>query len=151
MPEQFYRLAQYEIIRQGTGEIRRRADSGFASVKSGMCFIEGEVLFIGRSEAKESGSLKNELLDYLKQFSQWDKIKYYCPNFTLYACKGNTAPDAANPKTHVKTETYPGQEVSAVMPASKSMRSTFSPKERIDQMKGIEQEALRRSKRLAGR
>lgn len=118
MPEQSYRLAQYEIIQQGTGEIRRRADGGFASVKSGMCFIEGEVLFIGRSEAKESGSLRNELLDYLKQFPQWDKIKYYCQNFTLYSCKGDRVPDAANPKTHVEAETYPGQEVSAVIPAS---------------------------------
>jgi hypothetical protein len=67
MEERFYRLAQYEIIEKSTDIICWKAHGGFANIKSGKCFIEGDILFIGPSEMDEIGFLKNEFLEYLRQ------------------------------------------------------------------------------------
>jgi len=91
MQERSYRLAQYEIILESNGRIRWRAHGGFANTKSGKCFIEGNVLFIGPSEKSEAGLLKNEFREHLKRLPQWDMTKYYCPSYTLHACKGGRA------------------------------------------------------------
>ena len=93
MKERSYRLAQYEIILESNGGIWWKAHGGFADTKSGKCFIEGNVLFIGPSEENEPGFLKREFLEYLKQFPQWDMTTYYCPSYTLYACKGGRVRD----------------------------------------------------------
>jgi hypothetical protein len=93
MKERSYRLAQYEIILESSGGIWWKAHGGFADTKSGRCFIEGNVLFIGPSEVNEPGFLKREFLEYLKQFPQWDGTKYYCPSYTLYTCKGGRVQD----------------------------------------------------------
>jgi hypothetical protein len=87
MKERSYRLGQYEIILEREGGIRWESHGGFAETRSGRCFIEGNVLFLGPTEEVESGSLKNEFLEYLEQYPSWDKTDYYCPSYTLYACK----------------------------------------------------------------
>jgi hypothetical protein len=44
MKERSYRLGQYEIILESNGGICWKAHGGFADIKSGKCFIEGNVL-----------------------------------------------------------------------------------------------------------
>lgn len=58
MKERSYRLAQYEIVLESNGGIWWKAHGGFADAKSGKCFIEGNVLFLGPSEENEPGCLK---------------------------------------------------------------------------------------------
>ncbi|MDY0040183.1 MAG: hypothetical protein RBS57_07700 [Desulforhabdus sp.] len=87
MQERSYRLAQYEIILDNNGGIWWKSHGGFADTKSGRCFIEGNILFLSRSEETQPGFLKNEWLKYLKQFPRWNKTKYYCPSYTLYVCR----------------------------------------------------------------
>ncbi len=93
MEERSYRLAQYEIILKGSGEIWWKAHGGFADARSGTCFIEGNVLFIGPSEVNRHGFLKNEFLNYLKELPEWNRTKYYCSSYTLHACKGGSVRD----------------------------------------------------------
>ena len=144
-----YRLAQYEIILKGNGEIWWRAHAGFAGVKSGKCFIEGKVLFIGPSEMEETGSLKNEFLNYLKQFAPWDGTKYYCPSYTLYACLGGRVQHDVQRKTTKGVMGHNRNESSAVDHADKEAFSRFSPINRYRQMKGKLAEAYNRCKQLA--
>ncbi len=89
MKERSYRLGHYEIIVENNGGICWKAHRGFADRESGKCFIEGNVLFIGPGEETEPGFLKNEFLEYLRQFPQWDRTKYYCPSYMLHVCKGS--------------------------------------------------------------
>lgn len=50
MAEIFYRLGPYQIIERDNGELWWKSHGGFASVRSGLCFIEGNILFMGPSE-----------------------------------------------------------------------------------------------------
>lgn len=86
MQERSYRMAQYEIILDANGRIAWRGHGGFANTRSGRCFIEGNVLFLGPSEENEPGFLKNEWLEYLRRFPLWDKTKYYCSSDALHIC-----------------------------------------------------------------
>jgi arsenite methyltransferase len=86
MAEISYRLGHYLIIERGGGELRWKSHGGFASIRIGKCFIEGDILFIGRVEEEEHGELKNEFLHHLKKLPQWTKTIYYCPSYTLIEC-----------------------------------------------------------------
>jgi arsenite methyltransferase len=86
MTEVSYRLGHYQIIESHGGELWWKSHGGFASVRSGKCFIEGDILFIGQTEAEEDGQLKNEFLQHLKKLPQWTKTRYYCPSYTLVEC-----------------------------------------------------------------
>lgn len=52
-----YRLGQYQIDVDFNGSISWRAHGGFGSIKSGRCFINGDILFIGPTEENEEGYL----------------------------------------------------------------------------------------------
>ena len=131
MEETFYRLAEYQIILKSSGEIQWKAHSGFAGTKSGKCFIEGEVLFIGPSEKEEMGFLKSEFLDYLKQFPRWDKTKYYCPSYTLYASKGGRIQDRKIRKIKRETNWHFAERIS-------TDRVDFIPSSTIHQIRQVQ-------------
>jgi arsenite methyltransferase len=86
MADRSYRLGQYQITEKENGELSWKSHGGFASVRIGKCFIEGDILFIGQAEAEEDGQLKNEFLSHLSRLSKWTKTRYYCPSYTLVEC-----------------------------------------------------------------
>ena len=95
-----YRLAQYEIIENESGELWWKAHAGLGRVRHGKCLIEDGILFIGASSKAdlkkpgESGFLSREFLKHLNQLPKWEKTKYYCSSYTLRHCKtGRTPPN----------------------------------------------------------
>ncbi|MDY0040054.1 MAG: hypothetical protein RBS57_07050 [Desulforhabdus sp.] len=150
MEQRSYSLAQYEIVLIGRGEIWWKAHGGFGDTKSGKCFIEGNVLFIGPSEESEPGSLKNEFLNHLKQLPPWDRTKYYCPSYTLYACKGGRVQDGSTRKRTRAADVHTGRNSTRITFKNKTLASTISPVRKIRQVKGKLGEALRRCERLTG-
>jgi arsenite methyltransferase len=81
-----YRLGHYQITESHGEELRWKSHSGFASIRTGRCFIEGDILFIGQTEAEEHGYLKNEFLYHLSKLPKWTKTRYFCPSYTLVKC-----------------------------------------------------------------
>jgi hypothetical protein len=55
MQEKSYRLAYYEIIVDSNGRTWWKSHVGFADIKSGGCFIEGNILFLSPGEQIEPG------------------------------------------------------------------------------------------------
>ena len=86
MADRSYKLAHYQITEKDNGELWWRSHGGFASVKTGKCFIEGDILFIGQTEEEDHGQLKNEFLNILSKLPKWTRTKYYCPRYTLHQC-----------------------------------------------------------------
>ena len=62
MPKSSYRLDQYKIIENEHGDLWWETHIGLGSLKSGKCFINGEILFIKPSDYSEAGFLKGELI-----------------------------------------------------------------------------------------
>jgi len=51
-----------------------KSHGGFASIRTGKCFIEGDIPFIGKAEREELGQLKNGFLNYLSKLPQWSSM-----------------------------------------------------------------------------
>jgi hypothetical protein len=82
-----YRLAEYKIIENEHGDLWWETHIGFGSLKSGKCFINGDILFIKPSNSAGPGFLKGEFLDHLNKLPKWEKTKFYCTSFKIYECK----------------------------------------------------------------
>lgn len=88
-----YRLTQYEIIENESGELWWEAHAGLGRVRHGKCFIEDGMLFIGASsevdlkKPSESAFLRREFLKHLNQLPKWEKTEYYCSSYRLRLCK----------------------------------------------------------------
>lgn len=82
-----YRLAEYKIIENQHGDLWWESHIGLGSLKSGKCFIDGDILFITPSDITGPGFLKGEFLDQLNRLPKWKKTKYYCASCTIYECK----------------------------------------------------------------
>jgi len=87
MPDTAYRLAEYKIIEKKHGELWWETHIGLGSLKSGKCFINGDILFLKPSDSKEPGFLKGEFLDHLNRLAKWEKTKYFCASYKIYKCK----------------------------------------------------------------
>jgi cytochrome b len=88
-----YSLAEYKIIENEHGDLLWEAHIGLGSLKSGKCFINGNILFIKPSDSTGPGFLKGEFLDHLNKLPKWRKTKYYCVSYKIYQCKsGSTKP-----------------------------------------------------------
>ncbi len=59
---------------------------GLGSLKSGKCFLNGDILFIKPSDSAGPGFLKGEFLDHLNRLPKWEKTKYYCASYKIYEC-----------------------------------------------------------------
>jgi hypothetical protein len=91
MPDTAYRLAEYKIIEKKHGELWWETHIGLGSLKSGKCFINGDILFLKPSDSKEPGFLKGEFLDHLNRLPKWEKTKYYCASYKMNSCKSGGA------------------------------------------------------------
>ena len=80
MAETSYRLGHYEIVEKDDGALSWKSHGGFASIKTGKCFIEGDILFLGYPLGEEHGQLKNEFLNHLSRLPTWRRTTYYCPS-----------------------------------------------------------------------
>jgi len=82
-----YKLGRYKII-EGTSEgLRWESHYGMGSVQIGRCFIEGNILIIGPSEAENPALLKREFMEYLYKLPAWEKTKYFCSSHAIHKCK----------------------------------------------------------------
>jgi hypothetical protein len=87
---EYYRLAEYKIIEGEDGHIWSETHSGFCSVKTGRCFVNGSILFIEPGHiSEENGFLKGEFLDQLNRLPKWEKTNYYCIGFTIVKCRAD--------------------------------------------------------------
>lgn len=82
-----YRLGRFEIIEKKNDEIWWETHAGFGRFRSGKCFIEGEILFIGPYQTEEPGFLIGEFIEHLNTYPKWEKTKYYCSSYFIYSCK----------------------------------------------------------------
>lgn len=82
-----YRLGRFEIIEKKNGGMWWETHAGFGRLRSGKCFIVGEILFIAPYKMEEPGFLKGEFIEHLNKYPKWEKTKYYCLSYSLYNCK----------------------------------------------------------------
>ena len=93
-----YRLAQYEIIENQSGELWWKAHAGLGRVRHGKCFVEDGILFIAASSKAdlkkpgESGFLRRAFLKQLNKLPRWEKTEYYCSSYTLRLCETGEIP-----------------------------------------------------------
>jgi hypothetical protein len=73
-----YRLGEYRINEYENGLLWWEAHHGFGAQRSGRCFLAGDILIIGGRSQEETGYLKGEFLDQLRELPAWNKTKYYC-------------------------------------------------------------------------
>jgi hypothetical protein len=81
-----YKLAAYKIIENEHGDLWWEIHTGLGSLKSGKCFINGDILFTKPSDSIGPGFLKGEFLDHLNKLPKWEKTKYYCASYKIYKC-----------------------------------------------------------------
>jgi hypothetical protein len=81
-----YKLASYKIIENEHGDLFWEIHIGLGSLKSGKCFINGDILFIKPGARKQPGFLKGEFLDHLNKLPKWEKTKYYCTSYKIFKC-----------------------------------------------------------------
>jgi hypothetical protein len=82
----FYRLGERKIVESDNGALWWESHAGLGALKSGKCFIRGDILFVGPGENEKPGFLKNEFLNELRQFPTWEKTRYCCSHYTIQAC-----------------------------------------------------------------
>jgi hypothetical protein len=150
MEARSYRLANYEIIEEGADIIWWKAHGGFANAKSGRCFVEGNVLFIGPSEREEDGFLINEFLEYLDRFPRWGRTKYYCPSFVLYTCNDDRLWHGIEQSRINETHRHNRIESSSITCADETNLRSIPSMTHIRQVKGKLGEVFRRCKGLIG-
>ena len=85
-----YRLAEYKVIKNEHGDLWWETHIGLGSLKSGKCFIYGNILFIKPSDYTGPGFLKGEFLDHLNKLPKWEKTKYYCTSYKINECKSDS-------------------------------------------------------------
>jgi len=119
-----YRLAEYQIIDHDNGWFSWETHTGFCSLKSGKCFIRGDVLFIEPYYSKEHGDLKGDFLDQLYKLPKWKRTKYYCSSYKIYNCK-----PARKPFLHVVQRSTGNRDD---MDINKNSRFGLSTKKRND-------------------
>lgn len=88
-----YRLAHYKIIDNERGGLWWKTYAGLGRLKSGTCFLEGDILFIGHPENEEAGA-RRKFVEHLRQLPKWEKTKYYCFRYTLQTCNPGTTGSA---------------------------------------------------------
>ena len=90
MQNTVYRLGEYKIIEDEHGDLWWETHIGLGSLKSGKCFINGDILFIKPSDSTGPGFLKGEFLDHINKLPKWEKTKYYCASYKIHECKSGS-------------------------------------------------------------
>jgi len=78
IPQNSYRLNEYQISELADRRLWWTSHSGFAIQIGGPCYICGNVLLMGDRCSEENGFMKSEFLDYLKKLPLWNRTRYYC-------------------------------------------------------------------------
>ncbi|MBU4446069.1 hypothetical protein KJ656_13490 [bacterium] len=78
---------EYQINDNDNGWLSWETHTDFCSLKSGNCFIRGDILFIEPYFSKVHGDLKGDFLDLLYKLPKWKRTKYYCSSYRIYNCK----------------------------------------------------------------
>lgn len=86
MKEIIYRLGDYKIIESDTGILHWEAHSGVGLLKEGMCYLKGDILFIGSAENQKEGFLKLEFFESFKDAEVWSKTRYFSTNAEIFYC-----------------------------------------------------------------
>ena len=82
-----YKLGRYKIIEGTSGGLWWESHYGLASVQTGRCFIEGNILILGPIEAETPGLLKREFIENLHKLPVWEKTKYFCSSHAIHKSK----------------------------------------------------------------
>jgi len=82
-----YKLGRYEIAEHEKGGLVWKIHTGLDRLKTGECFIEGDVIFIGDGKTIAPGVLKSDDMKSLAELPQWTKTRYYCDRYTLKNCQ----------------------------------------------------------------
>jgi len=82
-----YQLAEYKITEHVHGDLWWESHFGMGALKTGKCFIVGDILFIKPSDHTGPGFLKGEFLDRLHLLPKWRKTKLYCTSYKIYECE----------------------------------------------------------------
>jgi hypothetical protein len=83
IPQNKYRIDEYQISEFSDGRIWWTSHSGFAIQIGGQCYVLGNVLLSGDRRSEENGFMKSEFLDYLKKLPLWNKTQYYWSSSSL--------------------------------------------------------------------
>jgi len=84
-----FRLGKFEIVEKRDGKLLWKSYSGRAAIKLGKAFVNGNILFLGRSESEKTGIIKEDFLERLLLLPLWEETKYFCQQYTLYSCETN--------------------------------------------------------------
>jgi hypothetical protein len=84
-----FRLGKFEIVEKRDGKLLWKSYSGREAIKLGKAFVNGNILFLGRSESEKTGIIKKGLLERLLLLPLWEKTKCFCQQYTLYSCETN--------------------------------------------------------------
>jgi hypothetical protein len=82
-----YRLSDYKVIENNLGDLWWETHIGLGSLKSGKCFINGDILFIAPGDITGPGYLKGEFLDHLNKLPKWERTEFYCASYKIYKCQ----------------------------------------------------------------
>lgn len=82
-----FRLQKYEINLKPNGQVLWRKYEGQSGIRSGLCIILEDILFMGPGQNEQTNLFKRQFLMDLKQLPEWNQTKYYCPRFSLQECK----------------------------------------------------------------
>ncbi len=105
IPQNRYRLNEYQISKMSDGRLWWTSHTGFAVQISGPCYIYGNVLLMGDRRDEENGFMKSEFLDYLKNLPLWNGTRYYCFSSAILdtATGGHPGEERLQRLTHMHT------------------------------------------------
>jgi hypothetical protein len=84
-----YRLGQYEIVETKDGGLLWKFYSGRWTIKTGTCYVDGNILFLRHRETEITKIPKNIFMERLILLPFWEKTKFFCHNYTLHSCETN--------------------------------------------------------------
>ena len=87
-----YKLGRYEIAGHEREGFVWKIHTGLDLLKTGECFIEGNVIFIGDGKTSASGGLKSVDMKCPAELLPWTKTRYYCDRYTLKNCQTGPPP-----------------------------------------------------------
>ncbi len=91
-----FRLAQYQIAVNDSGEISWQASGGINFQMGGKCAIESGILFIGPPENKDMVSDKRIFMNKLYRLPPWDGTMVWCRHNVLRSCLRHAPEKAAS-------------------------------------------------------
>ncbi len=86
MKDTVYRLDDYKITEYDAGILHWEAHYGIGMLREGMCYLKGDILFIGPAEDQKEGFLKLEFLESFRTAASWSKTRYLCTNTEIFNC-----------------------------------------------------------------